>query len=91
MLRYNRLLPKMLLEWHNTGIILATFEILVFQSRKTSIIEGLVWILQTFGGRSAAYIYQLLLTFELVPAPDMINVIIKLRQIMFCFLWKTIY
>ena len=52
----------MLFEWHHPRIILATFEILVFQSRKTSIIEGLVWILQTFGGRSAAYIYQLLLT-----------------------------
>ena len=51
----------MLLEWHNIcrhniGIVCA--EILVFLSRKTSIIEGLVWILQTFGRRSAAYICQ---------------------------------
>ena len=49
------------MESHHTGIInigSICAEILVFLSRKTSIIEGLVWILQTFGRRSAAYICQ---------------------------------
>ena len=60
MLRYliikvvKEMLPK-LANYRNN--IFVTF-VLNFMSRKTSIMEGLVWILQTFGRRSAAYIHQ---------------------------------